>query len=114
METRIRYHNNVTIIEPHGKIVGQSVLALRTAILPHIGANDEPRILINFEHATRMGSSGLGMLVQAHALAKKKNGRMGIIHVGRHIKNLLVLSRLASLFEDFDNETQAIAALSEE
>ena len=44
---------------------------------------------------------------------KQKNGRMGVIHVGKHIKNLLVLSRLMSLFEHFDTETEATAALSE-
>ena len=113
METHIHYHDNVTIIEPHGKVVGPNVLALRTAILPHIGANDEPRILINFAHVTRMSSSGLGMLMQAYTLAKRKNGRIAVIHVGSHIKNLLVLSRLASLFEDFQTEAQAVSALSE-
>ena len=34
--------------------------------------------------------------MQAFAITKRKEGRMGIIHVGRHIKNLLVLSRLTS------------------
>ena len=113
MEIRIHYHGNVTIIEPHGKVVGPNVLALRTTILPHIGANDEPRILINFAHVTRMSSSGLGMLTQAYTLAKRKNGRIAVIHVGRHIKNLLVLSRLSSIFEHFQTAAQAVLALSE-
>ena len=113
METCIHYHDDVTIIEPHGKIVGPGVLVLRTAILPHIGANDEPRIVINFEHVHRVSSSGLGMLVQANALARRKNGRMAVIHISKHINNLLVLSRLSSLFEHFETEREAISALSD-
>ena len=59
-----------------------------------------------------MNSSGLGILIQAYGIVKQKKGRMGVIHVGRHIKNLLVLSRLTSLFEHFENETEAVAALA--
>jgi anti-sigma B factor antagonist len=112
MATEIRYQNGVVIVEPHGKIVGNSVSELQTAILPEVKAFDQPRILINLEHARRMSSSGLGVLMQAFAITKRKDGRMGIIHAGRHIKNLLVLSRLTSLFEHFDNEADAVYALS--
>ena len=112
MATEKRYQNGVVIIEPHGKIVGHKVAALRAALLPEVKAFDHPRILINFEHTNGMNSSGLGVLVQAHGIVKQKKGRMGVIHVGKHIKNLLVLSRLTSLFEHFENETEAIEALS--
>ncbi len=112
MATEIRYQNGVIIVEPHGKIVGKSVRNLQTVILPEVKAFDRPHILINLEHARQMNSSGLGILMQAYAITKRKGGRMGIIHVGRHIKNLLVLSRLTSLFEHFDNEADAVYALS--
>ena len=114
MAIQIRRLDGVVVVEPHGRIVGSKVAELRTALLPEARAYDYPRILINLAHATGMNSSGLGILIQAHGIVKHKNGRMAVIHVGKHIKNLLVLSRLTSLFEHFDNETQAIAALSEE
>lgn len=114
MAIQVRRIDGVVIVVPHGKIVGSKVLEFKAALLPEAKAYDYPRILINLAHATGMNSSGLGVLMQAHGIVKHKNGRMGVIHVGKHINNLLVLSRLASLFEHFDNETQAIAALSEE
>lgn len=112
MATEKRYQNGVVVLEPHGKIVGNGVSELQTAILPEVKAFDHPRILINLEHVHRMNSSGLGVLMQAYAITKRKHGRIGVIHVGKHIKNLLVLSRLTSLFEHFDNETEAVTALS--
>ena len=112
MATEIRYQNGVIIVELHGKIAGNSVRELQTVILPEVKAFDRPRILINLAHARQMSSSGLGVLMQAYAITKRKDGRMGIIHVGRHIKNLLVLSRLTSLFEHFNNESDAVYALS--
>ena len=114
MATEKRYQHNVIIIEPHGKIVGTRVRELRETILPEAKAFDTPRILINFAHVHRMNSASLGVLMQAYATTKRKNGRIGVIHVGRHIKNLLVLSRLMRLFEHFESEAAAVAALSQE
>ena len=113
MTTLIRHNDGVTILEPNGKLVGNNISELRAAIFPNIAAYDEPRILVNFAHVKKMDSSGLGMLMRARSLTKQKNGRMGVIHVGKHIKNLLVLSRLSSLFEHFDSEGEAVSALSE-
>ena len=112
MQTSIRRQDNgVIIVEPHGKIVGPKIAELREALSPEIKAFDVPRILINLEYTTAMGSTGLGVLIQAYKQVKGKNGRMGIIHISKHINNLLVLSRLTTLFEHFENETEAVAAL---
>ena len=112
MTTQIRQQNGISILEPSGKIVGHSVSELREAILPRIEDSNEPRILINFENVSMIDSSGLGTLVEARNAATRKNGRIGAIHVGRHIKNLIVLSRVVTLFEHFDNEDAAVSALS--
>lgn len=112
MTTQIRQQNGISILEPNGKIVGTTVLELRDAISPHIKDSDAPRILINFENVNKVDSTGLGALMEARAMATRKQGRIGVIHVGKNIKNLLVLSRLVSLFEHFDNEDAAVAALS--
>lgn len=112
MSTQIRRQDGVAILEPNGKIMGPSVLELREALAPQIESYDEPRILINFEHVNMIDSSGLGALMEARAIANRKNGRIGVIHVSKHIKNLVVLSRLVSMFEHYDNEDAAVSALS--
>ena len=50
-------------------------------------------------------------MVARAAIARKK-GRVGVVNVGKQIKNLIVLSRLASLFEHFDSEDAAVSALA--
>lgn len=112
MATQSRQENNVTILEPSGRIVGPAVSELRQTILPDIEAAETPRILINFENVNMMDSSGLGALMEARAIASRKDGRIGVINVGKHIKNLIVLSRIVSLFEHYDSEEEAISALS--
>ena len=112
MSTQIRREGNVAILEPNGRLVGPSALELREVIVPQIESYDEPRILINFESVNMIDSSGLGALMEARALAIRKNGRIGVIHVGKHIKNLVVLSRLVSMFEHYDDEDAAVLGLS--
>ena len=112
MATTIRQRDNVTILEPSGRMVGPAVAELRQTILPDIEASETPRILINFENVNMMDSSGLGTLVEARTIASRKDGRIGVINVGKHIKNLIVLSRIVSLFEHYDSEDEAVSALS--
>ena len=112
MRTQIRQQNGIAILEPNGKIVGSSVTDLREVILPQIEASDAPRILINFEHVNKIDGSGLVALMEARAGAARKQGRIGVINVGKHIKNLVAVSRIVSLFEHFDHEDAAISALA--
>ena len=112
MTTQIRREGDIAILEPNGKIVGTTALELREAIAPQIETSDSPRILINFEHVNMIDSSGLGALMEARAIANRKKGRIGVIHVGKQIKNLIVLSRLVSMFEHYDDEAAAVSALS--
>ena len=112
MSTQIHRQGDVAIVEPSGKLVGPSVVELREAIAPQIESYDEPRILINFENVNMVDSSGLGALMEARAITTRKNGRIGVINVGKHIKNLVVLSRLVSMFEHYDNKDTAVLELS--
>ncbi len=112
MKMQIRQQSGVSILEPHGKIMGPSVSELREVLLPEIADYESPRILINFENVSMIDSSGLGVLMQAHAAATTKDGRIGAIHVGKNIKNLIILSRVVTLFEHFDSEDDAISAMS--
>ena len=112
MATQIRLQDGISILEPSGKIMGTSAIELREAIAPQIETSETPRILINFEKVNMIDSSGLGALMEAQTLATQKKGRIGIIHVSKHIKNLIVINRLMSMFEHFDSEASAVSALS--
>lgn len=112
MSVEMRKHHNIVIFRPTGKLVGTGISELRCLLSPHIEKDARPRVLIDFEHVHQIDSSGLGFLVQAHAQAKRKDGRIGFISAGKRIRNLLVLSRLAMIFELYDSEADAVLALS--
>ena len=113
MKTTTRLKGGIPILEPHGKIVGPAVSELRERLaLELLNASDTPCFIIDFEHVHKIDSSGLGMLVNVYVIAKQMKSRIGVVNVERHIKNLLVLSRLVNIFEHFENEDAAILALT--
>lgn len=112
MATTVRYKDGVTILEPSGKIMGTGVSELREVITAEVDASDTPKILIDFEKVNMMDSSGLGTLMRAHVTITRQGGRVGVLNVGKNIKNLIVRSRLASIFEHFNTEDEAVSALS--
>ncbi len=114
MSTTIRQKDGVAILEPTGKIMGAAVSELRETITAQINDSEAPRILIDFNRVTMMDSSGLGTLMGAHVAAKRQGGRIGVINVGKNIKNLIVRSRLVSIFEHYDTEDAAVSELGSE
>ena len=48
----------------------------------------------------------------ARAVVARKKGRLGVVNVGKQIKNLIVLNQLVRHFEHFDPEDAAVSALA--
>ena len=112
MTTTTRLKDGVPILEPNGKIIGTAASELQEKLVSQIDASNTSTLLINFKGVNKIDSSGLGTLVSAYIAAKRKKGRIGIINVGRNIKSLVVQNRLINIFEHFENEDAAVAALS--
>ena len=113
MKMMTRLENGVPILEPHGNLVGTAVSELRERLaLELLDASETPCFLIDFAYVHKIDSTALGMLINVHVIAGKMHGRIGIINTGRHIRNLLVLTRLVSIFEHFEDEAAAVSALA--
>ena len=50
--------------------------------------------------------------MEARVAASGKKGRIGVVNVGKHIKNLVALNWLVNRFEHFESEDAAVLALS--
>ena len=112
MSTTIRQKDRIVIIEPTGKIIGEVVPELRKILINHIDKSKKPYILINLKRVYKMDSAGLGTFIFVYNMVRAKGGRIGIINVGKHIKNLIVQSRLINILEHFSTEDAAVKAFS--
>ena len=80
--------------------------------MSQIEACDAPRILINFKNVQTIDSVGLGMLIDVHNALMKRNGHLGIIHLRKRVRDMLIFTRVIRLLELFDSEDAAVSALS--
>lgn len=112
MSTTIRQQDGIVIIEPTGKIIGEAIPELREIMIKQIDKSETPCILINLKSVHKIDSAGLGTLINAYTMARAKKGRIGVINVGKNIKNLIVQTRIINIFEHFNTENAAVRALS--
>ena len=53
-------------------------------------------------------SAGLGELVQAYSAARNRGGTVKMLHVTDRMNDLLVVTKLLTVFECFDSEADAV------
>jgi anti-anti-sigma factor len=112
MDINVETRDGVIILKLGGRIVGIAGGELRQVIEEQLkDAPASPKFLFDFADVSRMDSSGLGTLIGLHVSVARKGGRIGVINVSNNINNLLVIGRLITIFEHFDSEGEALAAL---
>jgi anti-sigma B factor antagonist len=68
------------------------------------------RIVLDLAGVPYVDSSGLGELIAAYSAAKKRGGALKLLNVTKRLEDLLILTRLLTVFECFDTEPEAIAS----
>ena len=109
MEITLRKHQDITILNPVGKITlgdGDQELgeAVRTAL--EAGAR---KMIINFSKVSYLDSSGVGELVGCYTSIKNKGGELRICGLNTRIFGLIKMTSLHSVFEVKDTEDEALA-----
>ena len=95
------------IITPGIKEVSETV---EEALTVH---SSPPRLLFDFKEVTGMDSSGLGALMKIYSDIHPRGGKIAVINVNKHVKNLIVMARLITVFNNFDSEDDAVTALQQ-
>lgn len=67
-------------------------------------------VLIDLGGVSYVDSAGLGELVQAYATAKNRGGALKLLNVTSRLRDLLVITKLLTVFDTFDNEAEALSS----
>jgi anti-sigma B factor antagonist len=103
-----RQAGDVTILGVSGRItMGDGASALRTAILAMV-KDGRQKILLNLANVTYIDSSGLGVLVFAFATQTNRGGELKLLNVMSRVKDLLLITKLYTVFDVFDDENAAL------
>lgn len=111
MQLEERIAGNVAIVKVTGDITlnkgGDVLLKDKVQSLLQQGHKS---ILVDLGGVSYMDSAGLGQLVQAYVTTKNKGGTLKLSNITRRLNDLLVLTRLVTVFETFDSEAKALAS----
>ena len=70
------------------------------------------QVLVDLSGVAYVDSAGLGELVQAYATTKSRGGALKLMNVTKRLRDLLVVTKLLTVFETFDDEASALASFT--
>lgn len=108
LDIQEREREGITILDLKGRlIVGEPVAGLREKVR-ELCDDRKLNIILNLEHVDYIDSTGLGGLVIAYTSVKKGGGALKILNLSKRNVELLVLTKLTTVFEVFMDEQDAI------
>lgn len=113
MQLEQRIAGNVAIITINGDITlnkgGDILLKDKVQSLIQQG---QKNIVVDLGGVSYVDSAGLGQLVQAYATTKNKGGALKLLNVTKKLKDLLVVTKLLTVFDTYDDEKAALASFN--
>jgi anti-sigma B factor antagonist len=108
LEIERRERENITILDLRGRItVGEAAGVLR-ATLAELGAAGVSNVILNLEHVDSIDSTGLGALVVSFTSLSKRGGRLKLENLNRRNIELMLFTKLTTVFEIFNDEQDAV------
>jgi anti-sigma B factor antagonist len=103
-----RQAGDVTILDLSGSVrMGDGALSLRNSIR---GLNDQgkKKILLNLAAVKNVDSSGIGELIANYTTLTRDGGQLKLLSLTEKIRDLLVITKLLTVFDSYDNEAEAL------
>ena len=111
MQIEQRVTGDVTIVTINGDITlnkgGDVILKDKINSLLQQGTK---KILLDLGGVSYVDSAGLGQLVQVRTTATNGGGILKLVNVTKRLKDLLVVTKLVTVFDSHDSEAAAVAS----
>ena len=112
MEISERTSGNVTIVDLNGRLnLGDATVLLHDKINSLI-QQDRKNIILNLADVLSVDSGGLGELVRTLTTMQKHGGSLKVANLPKRVQDLLVMTRLVTVFDTFEDEGDAIKSFS--
>jgi anti-sigma B factor antagonist len=112
MKLTTREVSGVTIVDLSGKItLGEGGMTLRDEVRKLLAVGSK-KIVLNLGEVSYIDSSGLGELVSAYTAVKNAGGELKLLNLTSKVRDLLVITKLVTVFDVKDNEAAAVASFA--
>ena len=108
LEVHRREVEGIVILDLRGRlVVGPEATDLRRRFTQLTDQNVK-NVILDLKHVDFIDSTGLGTLVIGHSLIEKAGGAVKLLNLTKRNIQLLVLTKLSTVFEIFDDEQAAV------
>jgi anti-sigma B factor antagonist len=110
MHIHERFVGDVTIIDVNGRMTlgeGQEMLRDKVNSLIQQG---QKKLVLNLAEVPYIDSAGLGEIVRTYTTVSRQGGALKLLSLTKRIQDLLAITKLLTVFETFDTETDAVGS----
>lgn len=110
LDVKERQAGDVTILDLSGSVrIGEGAIAMREAVR-RLADGGKKNVLLNLSGVNYMDSSGVGELIANYTTLKRDGGHLKLLNLTDKIQNLLVITKLLTVFDTYDNEAEALSS----
>jgi anti-sigma B factor antagonist len=103
-----RQAGDVTILDLSGEVrIGDSSVALRNSIRK-LADTGKTKVLLNLAGVKYIDSTGIGELIANYTTVTRQGGQLKLLKLTDRIQNLLVITKLLTVFDSFEDEAEAL------
>jgi anti-sigma B factor antagonist len=108
LDISTREREGVALLDLRGRItMGAEAGAFRDAV-EKMSAEPGTRLILNMLEVDYVDSTGLGALVMCSTRLKRMDGLVKLLNVNRRNIELIVMTKIETIFEVFNDETDAV------
>ena len=108
LDVNERQAGDVTILDLSGEVrIGDSSVALRDSVRQLAGGGKK-NLLLNLAGVKYIDSTGIGELIASYTTITRQGGQLKLLNLTDRIQNLLVITKLLTVFDSFENEAEAL------
>jgi anti-sigma B factor antagonist len=108
LEITERDREGIALLDMKGRVVaGAETSALRT-LFEKLESEGKNNVILNLQHIDFIDSTGLGAMVVCASAVKRNGGNVKLLNLNKRNIELLVITRLTTMFEMFDDEQDAV------
>ena len=112
MQIEERAVGDVVVLDLQGKITlgeGDELLKDKVNSLVNQG---KKKIVLNLAGVPYIDSAGLGEIVRTYTTVSRQQGTLKLLNLTKRITDLLLITKLLTVFETFDSENDAVRSFS--
>jgi anti-sigma B factor antagonist len=110
MQFDVDERDGVAVVALAGDVMGGPDGAALHDRLQQLKHDGRRHVVVDLRAVRFMNSSGLGMLIGALTTMRNGGGDLRLARVGQRVHSLLVITKLAAVFQHFDTVEEAVAS----